>query len=72
MKHQAVYQSRDELAGVLREMTRRVEAGDSMEGFIEYLLPDEGDEPDGFRVRARFRIGNLQGQGGMRIVGRLQ
>lgn len=72
MKHRAEYQSREEFVGVLQEVVRRVEAGDSLEGFIEYALPDEGDGPDGFRVRARFRVGNLQGQGGMRIVGELR
>lgn len=71
MKHRAEYLTSGELTVLLRQIAEKVEAGDSLEGFIEYLLPDEGDPPDGFRVRARFRVGNLQGQGGMRIIGRL-
>lgn len=72
MKHQAEYQSREQLVEMLEEIARKVEVGDSLEGFIEYALPDEGDDPGGYRVRARFRVGNLQGQGGIRIVGQLR
>jgi hypothetical protein len=69
------YLSREELVSVLDDMKRHVEAGDSMEGSIEYLFPwsteigdPETDPPDGFRVMASYRVGNLRGQGGLRMV----
>jgi hypothetical protein len=72
---------RQELAAVLREMADLVEAGDSFEGNIEYLMPDDisdGPPPPGwpssdaeFWVTATYRIGNLQGQGGMRMIGNI-
>lgn len=62
------FMPREGLLAILDDIRRRVELGDSFEGFVQYLLPDEGDPPDGFRVSASYRVGNLQGQGGMRIV----
>ena len=60
------------LAAVLRGMADLVEAGDSFEGSIEYLMPTPDDPADAdVMARAAFRIGNLQGQGGMRIIGTL-
>jgi hypothetical protein len=54
----------------LADMLDRVRSGDSLEGSIEYLVPDMHD-PAGAEVMVRttYRVGNLQGQGGMRIVG---
>jgi len=66
------YLTREQLLGILSDISQRVAAGDSFEGYLNYLLPDEGDDPDGFRVEARYRVGNLQGQGGMKIVGSLR
>jgi hypothetical protein len=68
-----VYVTRDQLLDVIDDMRKRVAAGDSYEGSLEYLLPDvdDGDSPDGFRLRAAYRVGNLQGQGGMRMIGRM-
>lgn len=65
----------DELVLVLRDMADRVANGDSLEGSVEYLMPeplaDPGIDPDAhFAVRASYRIGNTQGQGGVRLVGR--
>jgi len=64
-----------EVAAVLRQMATLVELGDSFEGSIEYLMPapveDEsqpGEYPE-VMLRAAFRIGNRDGQGGMRIIG---
>lgn len=65
------YMTREDLLAVLDDVRARVAAGDSYEGFIQYLRPHRADPPDGFRVEARWRIGNLQGQGGMRMVGTL-
>jgi hypothetical protein len=68
------------LASVLRGMADLVESGDSFEGSIEYLIPTSedtlpppvsDDEQPEVMVRAIFRIGNRDGQGGMRIYGTL-
>lgn len=69
--------SKDEFAAVLRDILERVEAGDSYEGNIEYLMPGEDDYPSpadippgvDFMVRGVYRVGNLMGQGGTRMIG---
>lgn len=66
--------TREELAAILFDMGSKVLAGDSYEGNIEYLLPDGDDvdhidEADLVNVRGAYRVGNLQGQGGMRLIG---
>jgi len=66
------YLSRDDLLQVIDDIRFRVAQGDSFEGYLNYLLPEEDDPPDGFRVEARYRIGNLQGQGGMRIFAEME
>lgn len=47
----------------------RVEHGDSFEGLIIWSMPT--DEPEltdaDFGLVARYRVGNLDGQGGMRV-----
>lgn len=53
------------LIDTLRDVLATVEADDSAGGFIEY---EWSDEPGKFDVRARYRIGNSMGQGGMRIL----
>jgi hypothetical protein len=62
--------STEELLDMLREIVAGVESGDTMEGSIEFLIPYEGD-PEGtdFMVRASYRVGNLMGQGGIRMFG---
>jgi hypothetical protein len=55
----------EELGDLLEDIARRARAGDSDEGNIEYLMSDEGD----VEVRGVYRIGNLQGQGGIRMIG---
>lgn len=69
------------VADVLRNMADHVAAGDSFEGSIEYQMPDVPDwaqrgepKPDGWvddevLMRCSYRVGNSQGQGGVRIVG---
>ena len=66
-----VYMSRENLLAVIDDIRTRVSVGYSYEGFLNYLMPEEGDPPDGFLVEARWRVGNLQGQGGMRVIGDL-
>lgn len=58
------------LLSALDDIRYRVALGDSLEGSIEWLMP-EGPEagPRDFAVRAAWRVGNLQGQGGMRMIG---
>lgn len=79
MKNRPIPLTREQLVEVLHTMAEHVEQGDSFEGSIEYTLPwskeigdPETDPPDTFRVRAAYRIGNLQGQGGMRMIGQLR
>jgi hypothetical protein len=71
--------SLETLAFLLADIREHVIQGDSYEGSIEYLMP--GPVPPGedenlwpatdadFWVTATYRIGNLQGQGGMRMIG---
>jgi hypothetical protein len=68
-----------ELAMVLDDMMKRVLDGDSYEGHIQYTMPEAmtpEEERAGwpsadaeFWVTGAYRIGNLQGQGGMRMIG---
>lgn len=61
--------SHDELVGILEDILTRVRAGDSFEGHITWSLPVAEDaEPRSFDVITAYRIGNLQGQGGMRML----
>ena len=70
MTHQAMPMSKDGLLDLIDVIRNRVELNDSYEGILEYTMPGPGDPEDAeFMVRARFRIGNLNGQGGMQIVG---
>lgn len=57
--------SKAALAQVLRDMATRIEQDDSFEGGITYVLDDDCE---GFRVAGAYRIGNRDGQGGMRII----
>jgi hypothetical protein len=62
--------SHEDLVALLSDVAQRVRTGDSFEGFIQWLLPEDRDAPArSFDVLARYRIGNTMGQGGMRIVG---
>lgn len=85
MRNMPVWMSHDELVGVLADIHDRVRAGDSFEGSIEYLIPgaDDGRRDHrpyvteaewlrGSMVRASYRIGNLQGQGSLRMIGEMR
>lgn len=62
--------TKDQLVAVLTDVLVRVQAGDSFEGFINYLMPEPGDGPEiCARLEARYRMGNLDGQGSMRMIG---
>ncbi len=57
------------LIDVLEDILERVRVGDSFEGHITWSLPEaEGADPRSFDVLAAYRVGNLQGQGGMRMI----
>ncbi len=55
----------DEFVALLKWLTERVEADDSMGGFIEY---EWSETPGVYNVRAGLRHGNSEGQGGMRMI----
>jgi hypothetical protein len=54
---------------VLLNAAVRVDAGDSFEGTITWEMPMDEPELDGadFGLIARYRVGNLDGQGGMKV-----
>jgi hypothetical protein len=53
---------------LLDDIRRRVAEGDSFEGFVEYLIPEDPRSNADYDVRAAYRVGNTTGQGGMRLV----
>lgn len=59
----------EDVLGVLAEAAERVAIGDSFEGFITWVMPTDEPELEGseFGLIARYRIGNLDGQGGLRV-----
>lgn len=61
--------SREDLLAVLDEIRNGVASGDTLEGSIEFLLNYNDELPQPYDVRAGYRIDNLQGQGGMRMIG---
>lgn len=77
MDHLPELMTYNALADLLEQMAALVRAGDSWEGFIEYLIPpmhthdNDGDGGMHVDVRARYRVGNLDGQGGFIFIGQL-
>ena len=69
---QPVGVTHDELESILTDMLERVKARDSFGGFIEYDALAEVPEGKDFLARASWRVGNSQGQGGMRLVGEVE
>lgn len=70
MQHYPAILSQEQLVKLIRHIADLVETGDSFEGNLEYLIPEDGGE--GFATKAAFRVGNLDGQGGMRFIGDLK
>lgn len=80
-----VAMDRHELAELLTDIRTRIELGDSFEGNLSWEMPipfgelmgaPEAVTPPGwpsedceFWVHGVYRIGNLQGQGGVRMIG---
>lgn len=56
------------LANTLRDMAAKVELGDSWEGSIEYSCLGIELETDEFEIQGAYRVGNSNGQGGMRVL----
>lgn len=56
----------DALAGVLGDMAARVLALDSFDGHLEYHPTTVHGQ---WEVAGAYRVGNREGQGGMRIIG---
>lgn len=71
MEHYPAILNKDQLVKLLHHIAELIEIGDSFEGMLEYLIPDEDEQTEEmtFAVRSRFRVGNSEGQGGMRIIG---
>lgn len=64
-----------DMEALFADLLTRITAGDSFEGYVNWLLPDPDDGvPEGTvaMVHARYRVGNSDGsQGGMRVIGGL-
>lgn len=71
LEHKPALMTYAELADILSTLADMVRTGDSFEGFIEYLIPEEETEIHGVHVRARYRTGNSMGQGGLTFIGAL-
>lgn len=78
MRRKPIPMTTSGLADTLAALAESIRKGDSLEGSFEYLLPDPYDEHDcdttnggcpHVMVMASYRVGNLQGQGGMRMIG---
>ena len=71
MQTRPVPMTKDQLLDVLDDLRARVASGDSFRGHVEYLMPYDTASGD-FLVEAAYRTGDLQGHGGMRLVGKLR
>ena len=97
MKNMPVPMTKEQLLEHLHVIIAHIEADDSFEGNLQYLMPypeqcwechgdgrippcvtcggkGEIEYPENinFLVSAAYRVGNLQGQGGMRMIGELR
>jgi len=61
--------SAEVLSAHLADVAQMVGAGDSFEGYLEYGCMEEGLGPEEFAVRGAYRVGNLDGQGGVVLLG---
>lgn len=71
--HAPAQLTQDELVALLEDVLAGVRSGDTLEGFVEFLIGDAPETGDwsGWDVRARYRAGNTLGQGSWRMVGAL-
>lgn len=64
--------SKADLLELLEYVRAGAESGDTLEGLVHFGIPypPAGDPADAdFMVLARYRVGNLMGQGGVCVVG---
>lgn len=61
-------QTKEQLAARLRQIADAVEAGDSYQGHISYDFMEDGLKHGEVEVSGAYRVGNLQGQGGMAMI----
>jgi hypothetical protein len=57
-----------ELITILDDIRQRIQAGDSFEGHLSYTYLDGECDAGDFFINATYRVGNLQGQGSMRVI----
>jgi hypothetical protein len=57
---------KEALLEVIAYLLEQVHDDDTLEGFIDFLITET---PGVWDVRARFRVGNLHGQGGYQMIG---
>jgi hypothetical protein len=57
--------SRSEFCALLHDLLHGIEHGDSLEGNVQYEVADQSGS---YRVKGAYRIGNREGQGGVRII----
>jgi len=61
-------QTTTQLVTELRRIAEVVETGDSFEGSIQYTCMEDGLEKDEWEVTGAYRVGNAEGQGGVRML----
>lgn len=57
--------TRDEFVELLDDLRHCIEHGDSLEGNLQYEV---ADHQGSYRVKGAYRVGNREGQGGVRII----
>ena len=64
--------STEEFIRVLDHLRAETLAGDSLEGSFEWRSPpwNTTTDPIDFLVKGVYRIGNLEGQGGVQMIGK--
>lgn len=60
--------NKQQLLAVLEDIKNSIENNDSMEGKLSYSAMNENLKPGEFEVEVTCRIGNSEGQGGVRII----
>jgi hypothetical protein len=64
------HMSREQLLATLDDIRGGVECGDTLEGSLQFTLNyDDPAAEHPYDTQAAYRVGNLMGQGGMRLIG---
>ena len=64
--------NRGQLIDVVTDILNGINSGDTLEGSVEFLMNLDGDSEPRWNVQASYRVGNLNGQGGLRLVGEVE